>query len=52
VELDPQRMGDLIVPPGPQFQITKHLYLAILAKGAKLFCVSFEFEVLKVELVP
>jgi hypothetical protein len=25
VELDPQRTGDLIIPPGPQFQITKHL---------------------------
>jgi hypothetical protein len=37
---------------GPQLQITKHLYLAILAKRAKLFCGSFEFEVLKVKLVP
>jgi hypothetical protein len=50
VELDPQRAGDLIVPLGPQFQITKHLYLAVLAQGAKMFCGCFEFEVLKVEL--
>jgi hypothetical protein len=52
VELDPQRMGDLIIPLGPQFQITKHLNLAFLAKGAKFFCGCFEFEVLKVELIP
>jgi hypothetical protein len=52
VELALQHVGDLIVPLGPRFQITKHLYLAALAKGAKLFCGSFEFEVLKVELVP
>jgi hypothetical protein len=43
---------DLIMPPGPRFQVTKHLNLAVLAQGAKLFCGSFEFEVLKVELVP
>jgi hypothetical protein len=32
VELDPQHMEDLIVPPGPQFQITKHLYLVFFFK--------------------
>jgi hypothetical protein len=48
----PQRMGDLIVPRGSRFQSIKHLYLAIWANGAKLFCEIFEFEVLKVELVP
>jgi hypothetical protein len=52
VEFDPQCVGDLTVPPGPRFQITKHLNLAILAKGAKMFCGCFEFEVLKVELDP
>jgi hypothetical protein len=45
-------MGELIIPSGPQFQITKHLYLAVLAKVIKLFCGCFEFEVLKVELAP
>jgi hypothetical protein len=52
VELDPQHMGDLIVPPGPRFQITKHLNLADLAQRAISFCGCFEFEVLKVELDP
>jgi hypothetical protein len=45
-------VGDLIVPFGPRFQITKHLNLAILAQGAKFFCGCFEFEILKVELDP
>jgi hypothetical protein len=35
VELDPQSMEDLIVPLGPRFQITKHLYLADLVQGSK-----------------
>jgi hypothetical protein len=52
VELDPQRVGDLIIPSGPQFQITKHLNLALLAKGANFFCRCFAFEALKVELDP
>jgi hypothetical protein len=52
VELDPQCVGDLIVPPGPQFQIPKNLDLAILAQRAKTFCGYFKFEVLKVELDP
>jgi hypothetical protein len=52
VELDPQRIGKLIVLPGPQFQITKHLNLAVFAHDAKIFCVCFEFEALKVELDP
>jgi hypothetical protein len=50
VELDPQRVGDLRILPGPQFQITKHQILAILAEGAKNICACFEFEVLKLEL--
>jgi hypothetical protein len=29
--------GDLIISQVPQFQITKHLYLAILAKVVKFF---------------
>jgi hypothetical protein len=37
VKLDPQRAGDLIIPPGPQFQITKHLNLDVLAQRAKFF---------------
>jgi hypothetical protein len=36
-ELDPQRAGELIIPPGPQFRITKHLNLAVLAQGANFF---------------
>jgi hypothetical protein len=52
VELAPQLVGDLIIPLGPQFQITKHLNLAFLAKGAKFFGGCFEFVVLKVELAP
>jgi hypothetical protein len=52
VELDSQSMGDLIIPSRPQFQITKHLNLAILTQGAKMFCRCFEFEALKVELDP
>jgi hypothetical protein len=43
-------VGDLIIPLGPQFQITKHLNLAVLAQGAKFLNGCFEFEVLKVEL--
>jgi hypothetical protein len=39
-----------MIPPGPQFQITKHLNLAVLAQGAKFFWRCFEFEALKVEL--
>jgi hypothetical protein len=50
VELDPKSVGDLITPPGPRFQITKHLNLANLAQRAKLFRGCFEFDVLKVEL--
>jgi hypothetical protein len=52
VELDPESVGDLIIPPGPQFQITKHLNLADLAQRTKLFGGCFEFKVLKVELAP
>jgi hypothetical protein len=37
VELDPQHVGELRVPPGPRFQITKHLNLAVLAQGANFF---------------
>jgi hypothetical protein len=50
VEFDLQRVGDLTIPLGPRFQITKHLNLAVLVEGAKMFCGCFEFEVLKVEL--
>jgi hypothetical protein len=50
VELAPQRMGDLIIPLGPQFQITKHLNLAVLARGDKFFRGCFELEALKVEM--
>jgi hypothetical protein len=52
VDLAPQRMGDLLFPPGPQFQITKHLRLVVLLQGAKFFCGCFEFEALKVDLAP
>jgi hypothetical protein len=52
VELDPQYIGELIVLPGPRFQFTKHLNLAILVQRAKFFCGCFEFEVLKLELDP
>jgi hypothetical protein len=45
-------VGDIIIPLGPQYQITKHLNLAVLAKGAKKICRCFEFEALKVELDP
>jgi hypothetical protein len=45
-------VGDLIVPPGPLFQITKYLNLAGSAQRAKKFRVCFEFEVLKVDLDP
>jgi hypothetical protein len=51
-ELDPQRAGDLIIPPWPQFQITKHLNLDVLAQRAKKFHGCFEFEAWKVELDP
>jgi hypothetical protein len=37
VELDPKSMGDLIIPPRPQFQITKHLNLVVLFQKAKFF---------------
>jgi hypothetical protein len=52
VELDTQRVGDLIIPPGPQFQITKRLNLTNLAQRANFFVGCFEFEALKVELAP
>jgi hypothetical protein len=45
-------VGDLIIPPRPRFQITKHLNLAVFALGPKIFCGCFEFEALKVELDP
>jgi hypothetical protein len=47
-----QHVGDLIVPPGPQFQITKHLILVVSFQRAKFFGGCFKFEVLKVELAP
>jgi hypothetical protein len=50
VELDPQRMGDLIIPPRPWFQFTKHLILTTLTQGANIFGRCFEFQALKVEL--
>jgi hypothetical protein len=50
VDLAPQRVEDLIVPLGPQFQITKHLNLVVLAQGANFFHGCFEFEALKVEM--
>jgi hypothetical protein len=34
---------DLKIPPGPRFQITKHLNLAILAQGTKCSGGCFEF---------
>jgi hypothetical protein len=37
MELDPQHVGDLIIPLGPRFQITKHLNIADLVQGDKLF---------------
>jgi hypothetical protein len=52
VELDPQRVGDLLIPPRPRFEITKHLNLADLAQRAKFFCGCFEFEALKVDIAP
>jgi hypothetical protein len=52
VELDPQCVEDLIIPPGPRFQITKHINLVVLAQGANIFYGCFEFEALKVELDP
>jgi hypothetical protein len=52
VELDPKSVGDLIITPGPQLQITKHLNLVVLAQRANFFRGCFEFEVLKVELDP
>jgi hypothetical protein len=45
-------MRDLRILPGPRFQITKHLNLAILAHGTKFSCGCFEFLALKVELDP
>jgi hypothetical protein len=41
-----------MIPPGPQFQITKHLNLVVLFQIAKFFRGCFEFEILKVELDP
>jgi hypothetical protein len=41
--IGPHRVRDLKIPPGPQFQITKHLNLAILAQGIKCSCGCFEF---------
>jgi hypothetical protein len=52
VELDPHHVGDLIILPGPRFQITKHLNLVVLFQKAKFFHGCFEFDVLKVELDP
>jgi hypothetical protein len=52
VKLDPQSVGDLIILPGPQFQIIKHLNLVVLLQRAKFFGGCFEFKVLKVELGP
>jgi hypothetical protein len=43
-------MGDLIIPPRPRFQITKHLILTTLTQGANIFGGCFEFYALKVEL--
>jgi hypothetical protein len=48
--IGPPTLGDLIVPPGPFFQITKHLNLVDLAQRAKFLCGCYELEVLKVEL--
>jgi hypothetical protein len=50
VGLAPHRMEDLLLLPGPQFQITKHLKLANLAQRAKFLHGCFEFEALKVGL--
>ena len=50
MELDPQLMGDLIIPLGSRFQITKNLNLAPFVLGVKIFCRCFEFEALKLEL--
>jgi hypothetical protein len=52
VELDPRHVGDLSIPSGPQFQITKHLNLAISDLEAQNCCGCFELEALKVELNP
>jgi hypothetical protein len=53
VGLAPQCMGDLIVPPGPRFQITKHLNFADLAQRATFFRGCSEFDAkLKVEMAP
>jgi hypothetical protein len=52
VELDPQCVGDLIIPLGPRYQITKHLNLAVLAKAITFFGGCFGFKVLTVELNP
>jgi hypothetical protein len=52
VELDLQLVGDLIIPLGPRFQITKYPNLAIFALEAKFFCGCLEFEALKVGLAP
>jgi hypothetical protein len=52
VEVDPQREGELVVPPGPRFQIIKNLNLVDLVQRAKFLCGCFEFEVLKVEVDP
>jgi hypothetical protein len=52
VGLAPQRMGDLLILLGPQFQITKNLKLVDLTQRAKKICRCFEFEALKVDLAP
>jgi hypothetical protein len=41
--IGPHRVRDLKIPPGPWFQITKYLNLAILAQGTKCSCGCFEF---------
>jgi hypothetical protein len=38
--------------PGPQFEVTKHLYLANLAQRATITIQGFEFEALMVVLDP
>jgi hypothetical protein len=41
--IGPHYVRDLRIPPGPRFQITKHLSLAILAQGTKCSCGCFEY---------
>jgi hypothetical protein len=52
VELDRQRVGNLLIPLVPQVQITKHLKLVDLAQKAKFLSGCFELEALKVGLAP